>query len=104
MKYLAFIERNVGDFERLTELWKQVQDEREKRSDMFPKTLLFEPHTLQADLPNKTRDLQGFFIFETEDQSHLMNYVMHYAPYMNIRFIPITEDRKTAEAWLGWER
>ena len=104
MKYLGFFERNFADVEKILELYKQVLDEREKGSDMFPKTLLFESHTLAGELYKRSRDLQGFFIFETDKEEHLINYMLHYAPYMDFRFIPLTEDRKTAEARLGLKK
>ena len=83
---------------------KEISDEREKGSNKFPKTLLLEPQALQAELYKKTRDRQGFFIFETEDPMRLTNYQMHLAPYMDLNFIPLTSIRKSLEMWIGLNR
>ena len=101
LRYLVIYEYNWEDLERNIEAWKKVLNEREQGSDRFPKKLLIEPHSIIADLPKKTRDMQGFFIFDSDDQMHLINYVMQYAPYMHYRFIPIFEDAESAKVWVG---
>ena len=90
MKYLALFEWSFEDLERLGKIWEQLIEEREKGSDKFPKKLLFEPQALQAELYQKTRERQTFFIFETDDPMHLTNYRLHLAPYMDLNFIPLT--------------
>ena len=104
MKYLAFMESNYADVERLTVLYKEVLDEIAKGSDRFPKEILFESHTLRAELYKKSKDRQSFFILETDNPDHLSNYAMQFAPYADVKFIPITDTRKTAEAWLSWKK
>jgi hypothetical protein len=52
----------------------------------------------------KSKDVQCFFICKTENPMHLINYRMHYAPYMDIKFIPITDACKTLETWMGLKR
>lgn len=90
--------------ERIVELMKQILDEREKGSDRFPKKLLFEAHALEAELIKKSKDVQGFFVFETDKEEHLINYRMHLAPYMDLKFIPLTSIRKSLEMWMGLNR
>ena len=103
MKYLVFAECNFGDLERIRELMKQIIDEREKGSEKFPNwdQMLFQPHAIQAELYKKSKERQVFFIIETEDPMHLINYRMHLAPYMDLNFIPITSVFKSFEAWMG---
>ena len=106
MKYLVFTEYNWKDQERILELRKQIGDERTKGSDKWPKKdqLVHEPHILEALLYKKSRDVQAFWIVETEDPMHLVNYRMHFAPYWDIHFIPITHAMRTTETWIGMNR
>jgi hypothetical protein len=104
MKYLAFMEWNWEDAERISVLRDQVYEEQEKGSDKFPKTRLFDGHTLQAELFKKSRDGQSFWIFETDNEQHLINYQVHYAPYLDIKFIPITSTRTGFQDWLKTKR
>lgn len=104
MKYLAFAESNYEDFEKISVLRGQLLDERDEDSDRFPKTRLFDAHTLQAELYKKSRDVQSFWIFETDNDQHLINYQMHFAPYMDIKFIPITPSRIGFQVWMKTER
>ena len=104
MRYLAFIEFNFRDFERLSQSYKQVLDEREKVSDRFPKTLVLEHHFLEAEFVKKSKEIQAFWVFDTDDQRHLTNYRMHYAPYADVNFIPLTYGEHVLQAWMGWRR
>lgn len=104
MKYLGYFEWNYDDIERIGELWKELLDDRERDSEKWPKTLLFDTHTLEADLFDKTRDNQSFWIFETDDPMHLINYRMHFAPYVDFNFIPLTENKKKFETWMGLKK
>lgn len=64
-------------------------DESEKSLDKLLKILLFESHVLEAELYNKSRDGPSFWIFETDDPMHLVNYRMQFAHYIDINFIPL---------------
>ena len=105
MKYLVFYEYNYEDVERLAEIAKKIVDERAKGSDKFLRTdqVLFQGHTLRADLPKKLKEIQTFFVCETDSEETLINFSMISAPYMDYKFIPITDMRKTAEAWMGYK-
>ena len=103
MKYLAFAQYNWEDAERVSQSDKKIRDERAKDSDVFPEAeqLLFEPHTLTGELPMKSKEQQAIWIFETDNEEHLLNYEMTHAPYLDIKFIPITESRKIIQQWMG---
>jgi hypothetical protein len=105
VKYLVIAEYNWEDLERLAEISKKVVDERAKDSDKFLSTdqVLFAAHTLQADLPKKLKERQSFFVCETENEETLINFSMIYAPYMDLKFLPITDMRKSAEAWMDYK-
>jgi len=106
MKYLGVFEFNFEDLERISEADKKLLNEREKGSDAFPKEeqVLFQLHTLGADLPKKSRDVQCVWIFETDNEDHLINYMMFHAPYADYKFIPLTRSRRVIELWLGGRR
>jgi len=99
VKYLVFFEWRWENAERLTELWKQIMDETEKGSDKWPERdqILFLSHTLESDTYKKSRDMQGFWIVETDNEQHLVNYRMQFSPYADINFIPLTESRRYSE-------
>ena len=102
MKYLMFYESNFEDMERGQSLWKHIMDEREKGSDKWPTEdqIILEPHFLESELMDKTRECQSIFIFETEDPRHLVNYRMHWAKHFDIRrVIPITPARLAFQEW-----
>lgn len=68
MKYLVFGQYNWEDIERITVLWKQLENERE--TGKFVQKNLFEPHYFQVDLPKLSKDIQGFWVIETDDPMH----------------------------------
>jgi len=103
VKYVFLFEWNFVDMERINELWIEVLKERESGSDRWPK-ILFEPHYFEADIGKKSRDMRGFFIFETEDPVHLLNERMQFVPYMDVNFIPITPNRFISEQWLATKK
>jgi hypothetical protein len=99
----VFVEWNFNDLERITGLWKQLLDEREEGSDKWPtgEQVVHEPHILEAELYNKSKDIQAFWIVETENPMHFVNYRMHFALYIDIKIIPITHAARTTEVWMG---
>ena len=101
MKYFCLWDSNFEDVEKIREAWKQVLDERAKGSDRFPETLLFESHNFSVPGLFGKKDAQGFWIFETDKEEHLMNYIMHYANIEDLKIIPIMETKKAMSSWLG---
>lgn len=94
MKYFCLGDNNYKDAEQLRVLWKQVLDERAKGSDRFPKKLLFEPHFFTVSGLFGKNDTQSFFIFETDNEEHLRNYMMHFADIVDVKIIPILDSKK----------
>ena len=103
MKYIAFYQFNWKDLEKITEVSKKVFDEREKGSGRFlkPDQLLFSHHTFNADLPKKSKERMGFFLCETDDEDVLINFSMMYAGLWEMKFIPLTDGRKTLRSWMS---
>ena len=103
MKYLVFFEYDWKDLERIGEISKKVMDERSKGSDKFLRSdqVLFLAHALNAPLPKKSKDRMGFFVCETENEETLINLNMIYADLWDLKFIPVTDARKTLEKWIG---
>jgi hypothetical protein len=101
VKYFCLTDTNWENIEKVTEAWKRVLDERSKGSDRWPKRLLFEPHQFTVPGLLGKKDGQGFFIFETDKEEHLVNYMMHYANIQDVKIIPIVETKKAVSSWLG---
>lgn len=94
MKFFILADIKWEDTEKCIESWKKVLDERAKGLDRFPKDLLFEPHTFTVPGLFGKKDAQGFMVFETDKEEHLINYIIHYANIMDIKIIPIVETKK----------
>ena len=89
MNYIAFWEYCPEDFDKVIEKYKQV--EREKGTEKFPKRL-FPPHGMGGEH-------KGFSLFENVTPEQLMNMVLHYAPEMKLKFVPILETAKVIELY-----
>ena len=101
MKYFILTDTSWENIEKVTEAWKRVLDERAKGSEKFPEKLLVEPYTFTVPGLFGSKDVQGFFIFETDREEHLINYIMHYANIQDFKIIPIVETKKAVSSWLG---
>lgn len=99
MKYFVLWDSNWEVTEKGREAWKQVLDERAEGSERWPKKLLFEPHNFSVPGLFGKKDSQGFFIFETDKEEHLINYFMHYANIMDFKIIPLLETKKSMSYW-----
>jgi len=100
---MAIGEWNFEDTERILDSFKHVIDERKKGADRWPK-MLFEYHPFTTDLPKLSEDVQGFLIFETDNQDHIINEIWHYAPFSVSKYIPIVEGARTMKLWLDRRR
>ena len=103
MKFLTVGDYNFEDQERLMESWKNIIDERSKNPDKWVK-VLFEAHTLVANLSKRSKDSRVVAIFEADSEEQLINQFMQYTPYMDFQFIPMIDARKVTELWMGWKR
>ena len=103
MKYLAFLEYDWKDIEKVGGAWKKILDDREEGSDKWPKRII-DTYRLEADLPKLTKEVQGFTIFETEKEEHIINEVYQFAPFIKFKFIPIVDSRKAYQLYMGWKK
>ena len=103
MKYLALMEMDWENVEKIGDLWKRILEERVTGSDKWPK-VIFPEHKLETNLPKLTKDIKAFVIYETDKQEHLINEEFMFAPWINFHFVPIVESRKAMNTWLGWKR
>lgn len=92
VKYIAFWELDLEDMDKVIEKDKQVNAEREKGTEKFPKTL--------SDSYSIGGESKGFILYETDDPDQLTNIALHYAPEMKWKFMPIFEASKFIELYL----
>ena len=90
MKYIAFFDICLEDFDKVIEMQKKRTS-----SGHSVKTLL-PPHTI-----GRTTDgISGFTIFETDDETDIAEYVMAYTlSGKKIEVYPIWECSKSNEIW-----
>ena len=85
MKFIAFLECNKDDLDKLIEIWDKRLSEHHTVKTIYP------PHTI-ADSPPGYR---GFTIFETDNVEDIMHYVTEYGLVAKVKVFPIWESEKS---------
>ncbi|MFX0044609.1 MAG: DUF3303 domain-containing protein [Candidatus Hermodarchaeota archaeon] len=89
MKYIMFWEYDFEDHVRVIEKLKQFRESIKKEPEKFPKFISKNYAMLEGP--------RGFQLLETENEDHLVNFVLHYQPEVSFDFQPIIEVKKSLE-------
>jgi len=95
MKYIVFSEYKPKDFDELMEKRKQLQEEREKTPEKYPKRI-FPPHMIGGGRTGKT-----FSVVEATEEQILNSALLyaHWLPFMKMEYAPIVEADKVMELY-----
>ena len=102
MKFIAFFEYNNEDVPVAVKTLMQLRASREKEPEKFAK-LISENYSLGGELPNFTRDLRGFVLYEADNMDQLANISALYhlnIPSARVKFTPIVEGTKAVELFM----
>jgi hypothetical protein len=85
MKFIAFLECDKNDLDKLIEIWNKRLSEHHLVKTIYP------PHTIADSPPG----YKGFTIFETDSVEDIMHYVTEYGLVAKVKVFPIWESEKS---------
>ncbi len=91
MKFVLFWEFDAKDLAKVEEKQRQLQEERKKNPNKFPKSL-----SLSFYYVGQTK---GFALYEADSPDQLTNFPLHYMPEGRAEFIPIQEMSAVTELY-----
>jgi len=96
VKYIAFVEYDPEDFDKVIEKFRQAMAEREKGTGKFPKQI-FPAHHLGGQH-------KAFTIYEDPTEEQLNNVIAHYTPEAEFKLVPLIDSAKFISTYLKMKK
>ena len=94
-------EYNYEDFDKMLEIMRPFQEEREKYPDKYPKRFLPSPFKYGFRILSKTgKVIIDFNLYEVENEKQMLNYSLFWGQTVDIKWVPIVEFNIVAETLL----
>jgi len=91
MKFIVFFEFRPEDFNKVIELNNTFVEKKKKEPERYPK-VIFGPYLLGGEF-------KGFAVEEASDQEQITNDILHYAPTVKFKFVPLLDGYQAIELY-----